>query len=153
MSFAETIKSNGYEVISSVVLANLIAQVVKTIIYSVIRKRVMWHMLVNTGGMPSSHSSSIVALACSTGLISGFNSVVFAIALTMSAVVMYDSAGIRRSAGKQASALNKIIHELPDGHDLKEVSLKELLGHSPREVFAGAILGIAVSLAVHLILI
>ena len=152
MLFLDAIKNNGYEVISSVVLANLIAQIVKTIIYSSVRKRIMWHMLINTGGMPSSHSSSIVALACSTGLITGFDSVAFAIALTISAVVMYDSAGIRRSAGRQASALNKIIKELPDGHDLKEVSLKELLGHSPREVFAGAILGVLVSIVVHLLL-
>lgn len=151
MLLAEIIKNNGYEVLTSVLLANVSAQVVKTIIYSSIRKRIMWHMLINTGGMPSSHSSSIVALACSTGLIAGFNSVEFAIALTMSAVVMYDSAGIRRSAGRQAAALNKMIHELPDGHDLKEVSLKELLGHSPREVIAGAVLGVAISLAVHLI--
>ena len=71
MSFLETIDSTGYEVITSLVAANVIAQVLKTIIYAIRFKKLDPRMLVTTGGMPSSHSSSIVAMACSVGLIEG----------------------------------------------------------------------------------
>lgn len=153
MSFVETIKENGLEVLSAVVLANFTAQLIKTVIYSICRKKIIWSMLLNTGGMPSSHTSSMIALSTSIGLIEGFNSINFAIALTLSMVVMYDSAGVRRSAGHQAMALNHILRELPSDHSLKGINLKEDLGHSPKEVFAGALLGILVSLLIHISLI
>ncbi len=149
MSFIETIKANGLEVLSAVVTANFLAQLIKTVIYSICRKKIVWSMLLNTGGMPSSHTSSMIALSTSIGLISGFDSIHFAIALTLSAVVMYDSAGVRRSAGQQAMALNHLLNELAEDHKLKGIKLKEDLGHSPREVFAGALLGILVSILIH----
>jgi acid phosphatase family membrane protein YuiD len=149
MSFIETIKANGLEVLSAVVLANFIAQVTKTILYSFCKKKIIWSMLLNTGGMPSSHTSSMIALSTSIGLISGFESIHFAIALTLSAVVMYDSAGVRRSAGQQATTLNHILKELPHDHTLNGINLKEDLGHSPKEVFAGALLGVLVSVLIH----
>lgn len=149
MSFVETIKENGLEVLSAVVLANFIAQFIKTSIYSIRRKKIIWSMLLNTGGMPSSHTSSMIALSTSIGLIEGFDSINFAIALTLSAVVMYDSAGVRRSAGRQAMTLNHILKELPCEHTLKGINLKEDLGHSPKEVFAGVLLGILISVLLH----
>lgn len=150
MSFLETINSNGYEVLTALVVANVSAQVLKTAIFAVINKSLDWRMLVTTGGMPSSHSSSVVAMATTIGLLSGFDSLLFAFAASFSIVVMYDSAGIRRSAGKQAAVLNKIVKDLGQGdHKIKEGRLKELLGHSPFEVFAGAVLGILTSIGLR----
>ena len=150
MSFLETIDSTGYEVITSLVAANVIAQVLKTIIYAIRFKKLDPRMLVTTGGMPSSHSSSIVAMACSVGLIEGFSSLYFALAFAVSAVVLYDSAGVRRAAGRQATVLNKIIQELfSEEHKLSGAKLKELLGHSPKEVLVGSFLGILVSMGIR----
>lgn len=147
MSFLEQIDSNGYEVISAVVIANVLAQSLKTIIYWVQNNNFNLRMLFTTGGMPSSHSSSVVAMATSVGLIEGFESIDFAICFAIAAVVLYDAAGVRRAAGKQAAVLNSIIEELfRKDHKIGGDRLKELLGHSPKEVIAGAILGIIVSL-------
>lgn len=150
MSFLEKINSNGYEVLVSLVLSNVIAQVLKTIVFAIRNKRIDLRMLVTTGGMPSSHSSSVTGMATSVGLIDGFDSISFALAAAFSIVVMYDSAGIRRSAGRQAAVLNRIISDLFDeSHKIKEGRLKELLGHSPFEVIAGALLGILVAMILH----
>ena len=102
--------------------------------------------LVGTGGMPSSHTALVVAMSAAVAMKNGLDSPAFAVATILSAVVMYDATGIRRAAGRQAMALNKIIKEMTDGHPVKEVHLKELLGHTPVEVIAGAVLGISVAL-------
>jgi uncharacterized protein len=150
MSFYEKINSNGYEVLFSMVLSNVIAQIIKTIIFAIKNKKTDLRMLVTTGGMPSSHSSSVTGMATTVGLIEGFDSITFALACVFSVVVMYDSAGIRRSAGKQAAVLNRIIGDLfHDDHKVKQGRLKELLGHSPFEVIAGALLGILVAILIH----
>ena len=95
--------------------------------------------------MPSSHSSFMMAMTTSVGLLSGFNSVAFAIALTVTLVVMYDAAGLRRAVGRQASVLNQIVAEIFSEHPhLSSQKFKELLGHTPVEVFIGALLGSAV---------
>ena len=150
MSFLETISSNGWEVITAIVVANFSAQILKTAYNSITCESLNLTMLFTTGGMPSSHSSSVVAMSTSLGLLEGFDSMYFAMAFCISAVVMYDAAGVRRSAGRQAEVLNKIVHELAgEKHELKKGRLKELLGHSPIEVLAGALWGIAVSLALR----
>lgn len=150
MSFYEKINSNGFEVLFSLVLSNVIAQVLKTLIFAVSNRKLDLRMLVTTGGMPSSHSSSVTGMATTIGLIGGFDSLIFSLACAFAVVVMYDSAGIRRSAGKQAAVLNRIISDLfHDDHKVKEGRLKELLGHSPFEVIAGALLGILVAIMVH----
>jgi uncharacterized protein len=150
MSFLESIRGNGIEVIVSLVLANFTAQIFKTIYYSLKNKKIHLSMLINTGSMPSSHSSTVVAMASSIAMIEGFDSVSFAIAFCLAAVVMYDSAGVRRSAGRQAEMLNSIVQELfSDGHHLAGDKLKELIGHSPKEVLAGAALGLLVSLSIR----
>ncbi|MFA6074573.1 MAG: divergent PAP2 family protein [Negativicutes bacterium] len=107
--------------------------------------------LVGTGGMPSSHTALVVALTAAVGIKCGFASPDFAVAAILSAVVMYDATGIRRAAGRQATALNKIIKEMTEGHPVKEVHLKELLGHTPVEVIAGAVLGVVVALVLQYI--
>jgi len=97
---------------------------------------------VETGGMPSSHSASVAALSASIGLWHGFTNGLFAVTLYFSLIVMYDAAGLRRAAGRQAVVLNRLI-ETQFQHPEKETQkLMELLGHTPFEVFVGAILGV-----------
>ena len=103
--------------------------------------------------MPSSHSAGTVALATTVGIICGFLSVEFAIAIGFSIIVMYDAAGLRRAAGKTAACLNKMMEEFYTGKltDPQE-KLKELLGHTPFEVFVGAILGAVLAFVNHYIM-
>ena len=94
-----------------------------------------------------SHSSFVMALTMSIGFTQGFDSVAFAISAVMSFVVMYDAAGVRRSAGQQAAILNKLVESVMNADFSKtEKRLKELLGHTPIEVFAGAILGVIIAI-------
>ncbi len=154
MSFIEIIDSNGYEVLTALVIANVLAQVLKTLIHALQQKGADLRMLFTTGGMPSSHSSSVVAMATSIGLLEGFSSISFAIACTLAIVVMYDSAGVRQAAGKQARVLNSIVQQLLSSeHTLSGAKLKELLGHSPKEVVVGAILGSLVSIGLRYFII
>lgn len=101
---------------------------------------------IGSGGMPSSHTALVVSLAVSTGLTAGWDSPSFAIALVVAGVVMYDAAGVRREAGKQAEAINQIVSDIYQGKRLSPDRLKELIGHSPVEVLAGAILGLILGL-------
>ena len=129
------------------VLAWFVAQVLKVILVFISHRKLDFSRFVGSGGMPSSHSSFSVSLALSTGFVCGFSSVEFAICVCFSLIVMYDAAGIRRSAGEQAKILNKIVEEWERGDfSHTETKLKELLGHTPVEVFAGAILGALISI-------
>lgn len=123
-----------------------IAQLLKVLIVSFKKGRIDFTRLVGSGGMPSSHSAFVVALAIKVGRLSGFDSVNFAIAFCFAMVVMYDAAGVRRAAGKQARVLNIIIDDLMH-NKFKHEKLKELIGHTPIEVLAGAILGFLIGLA------
>ena len=133
----------GNQLLMSAVTGWVVAQFLKTLIDFALNKNFNAERLVGSGGMPSSHSSLVMALTTSVGKYNGFDSALFAISLIFSFVVMYDAAGIRRAAGKQAEIINYMIehHKLPE---LQKV--KELLGHTPLEVFVGAILGIVVGL-------
>ena len=133
------------KIIQASVLSWFIAQVIKIIIDCIKNKTINPALIVSSGGMPSSHSSFVTALACATGFQEGFNSALFAVTFVLSMVVMYDASGVRRAAGKQAEVLNIFIANF-EKHGIKiDSKLKELLGHSPIEVFAGAILGIVVA--------
>lgn len=123
----------------------LIAQLIKVIIALFKTKRLNLLLLLSSGGMPSSHSSTVCALATSVGILVGFGSIEFAISVVLAIVVMYDAAGIRRAAGEQAKVLNQMMEDLEKG-DISEfdIHLKELLGHTPLEVFSGALLGIMI---------
>ena len=133
--------------------AALIAQIVKFLGYLITHQTINFKILTTTGGMPSSHSAGTVALATAVGFICGFESVEFAIAMGYSIVVMYDAAGLRRAAGKTAACLNKIMEEFNEGKPLDpSTKLKELLGHTPFEVFVGALLGIAIAYLNHYVL-
>lgn len=142
--------ANSAEIILSAITANFIAQFYKFIVFIIVHKKINFKRLFQTGDMPSSHSAFMMAMATSTGLISGFNSVFFAIALTITLVVMYDAAGLRRAVGRQASVLNQIVEELFSEHPhMSSQKFKELLGHTPVEVFIGALLGVAVAGFIH----
>jgi uncharacterized protein len=103
-------------------------------------------VLVRSGGMPSSHTAMISSLATAVGYRQGLHSTSFAISVVLAIVVMYDASGVRQAAGKQAKVLNQIVRELFSGQPVSEEELKELLGHTPFEVFVGALVGIAYTL-------
>lgn len=135
----------GNSALLTALIGWLAAQILKMIL--VWDKKFDFKRIIGSGGMPSSHSSFVVALSMAVGFTNGFNSIEFAIATVISLVVMYDAAGVRRSAGQQATILNKIVEDFQKAdYSHTEKKLKELLGHSPIEVFAGAILGMIIAI-------
>ncbi len=127
--------------------ANLSAQLIKLVVYYLLERRWTWDRLLESGGMPSSHSAMVTGLATAVGLVEGWGSSAFAIALVFALIVMYDATGIRRAAGQQAELLNDLVEELRTvlHEGFKPRPLKELLGHTYLEVAAGATLGFFVS--------
>lgn len=139
------------EILWTTIIAWFLAQIIKVIYVSAKTKKLDFSRMVGSGGMPSSHSSFCVSLAVAVGFNNGFSSASFAICVCFALVVMYDAAGVRRSAGEQAKILNKIVEEWGRGDFTHtETKLKELLGHTPIEVIAGAILGLAVAIIRHI---
>lgn len=127
-------------------LACLIAQLSKLVIELFKNRKVNLRVLVTTGGMPSAHSALVTALASGIGQTIGWASPEFAIAATFAIIVMYDAAGVRQAAGKQARILNQMIDELfREDKQFNEDRLKELLGHTPVQVIIGSALGVTVS--------
>ena len=108
-------------------------------------RRWNWSLLLSTGGMPSSPTTLVTAIAHGTGMVQGFDSPAFAIAVALAMVVMYDATGIRRQAGLHAEMINAMVQDLMEGHPLKQEKLAEVLGHSPAEAFVGLILGLVAS--------
>ena len=104
-----------------------------------------WNLrrFVETGGMPSSHAAAVSALSTAVGLREGFTSTLFCVTLYFSLIVMYDAAGLRRAAGRQAAVLNRLIDEHFQHPEAQAQRLMELLGHTPLEVFVGALLGVS----------
>ena len=125
--------------------AGFLAQIAKFLGYWAATRKVNFTRLVSTGGMPSAHSAGVCALCTAVGFRSGTESTVFAVTLYFSLVVMYDAAGLRRAAGQQARLLNRIVEQ--HGDPQSERKLFELLGHTPFEVFIGALLGVGAALA------
>ena len=123
----------------------IVAQVLKTLIYTFFTKKFVAERLVGGGGMPSSHSATVCALSTATFLQFGVSSFEFAVTAILSLIVMYDAIGVRQEAGKQAKVLNDMIEIfLHMGKDMDiEKQLKEFIGHTPLQVFVGALLGIA----------
>ncbi len=135
--------------IRTALIAMLVAQVLKIFFYSIKHKKINFKVFVQTGGMPSSHTAMVMGMTTSVGVTEGWNSVAFALALIFSFIVMYDAAGVRRAAGRQAIVLNKIIDDLVAKKAIKEQRVKEFLGHTPLEVFFGFLLGVAIAFIVH----
>jgi acid phosphatase family membrane protein YuiD len=123
-----------------------LAQLSKTI-YELLRQRkLVLSRLVSAGGMPSSHSALVTGLATATGRQLGIASTAFAITVVLAAIVMYDAAGVRRAVSIQARILNQMIEEAFQGSLHGEKRLRELIGHTPIQVFVGGLLGVGVGL-------
>ena len=121
------------------------AQALKFFFDLISTRQIDFRRLVGSGGMPSSHSALVVSLATVIGISEGVESAAFGLATAFALVVMYDAAGVRRAAGKQATILNRMFHHGKGEFHLDE-ELKELIGHTPVEVIAGALLGLAFGL-------
>ncbi|XP_071703201.1 uncharacterized protein [Rutidosis leptorrhynchoides] len=136
----------------SALLAFAIAQSIKVLTTWYKEKRWDLKQLLGSGGMPSSHSATVTALAVAVGFQDGIGGNAFAISFILACVVMYDATGVRLQAGRQAEVLNQIVYELPAEHPLAETRpLRELLGHTPPQVFAGGLLGFFTAGIIHLI--
>lgn len=123
-----------------------VAQGLKVLIYWIRYHKINFRLFVGTGGMPSSHSALVSCLATTIGLQVGWNSPVFLLALGMALVIMSDAAGVRRAAGQQAKILNEIMDDLYSSRPVHQTRLKELLGHTPVQVFVGAFIGVGIGL-------
>lgn len=122
--------------------ALIVAQILKVVVVLLVRRKLDLDLLTTSGGMPSSHSALVCSLAVGIGKIYGFETPIFALATVFALIVMYDAAGVRRAAGKQAEVLNQIIEQIYPNDGITQERLKELIGHTPVEVFAGCLLGI-----------
>ena len=125
-----------------------LAQLIKIFSGVIKEKRFDFKWLMMTGGMPSAHSAGVSALATAVGVYSGFSSVFFAITAIFALIIMFDAQGVRRMTGRQAEVLNKLMEDIYVKHELKHERLLELIGHTPVEVFMGAILGIVIAIFV-----
>jgi acid phosphatase family membrane protein YuiD len=104
-----------------------------------------WTLLLRAGGMPSSHSALVAGTAHAIGLFVGFDTALFALAIAVAIIVIYDATGIRRQAGIHATIINAMVRDLASGHPLQEEQLREVLGHTPLEALAGTILGLVIA--------
>lgn len=126
------------------VMGWFVAQVLKTLIHFMIHKEFIWERMVGSGGMPSSHSATVCALATATGICYGSSGFEFAIAIIVAIIVMHDAMGVRRETGIQAQVLNEMIalfREMGTKMSVED-KLKEFVGHTPLQVWMGALLGI-----------
>lgn len=149
MTFWDKILSN--EVLISAVVGWTVAQVIKTILEIALNKNFSPERLVGSGGMPSSHSATVCGLTTTAGLCYGVESFQFAVSFVLASVVMYDAIGVRQETGKQARLLNMIMEQdlfRMNNEDFQQ-RLKELVGHTPLQVLAGAVLGILLALLIH----
>ena len=122
-----------------------LAQAIKLPLDYLSARRWNWVLLFSVGGMPSSHSALVAATAHAIGLHVGFDSPIYALAVVVAVVVIYDATGIRRQAGIHAEIINTMISDLATGHPLKSEQLREVLGHTPIQVLAGTLLGLAIA--------
>ncbi|MGE5248597.1 MAG: divergent PAP2 family protein [Bacteroidota bacterium] len=133
------------KVLISAFIAWMLAQLLKVPFEYLRSGRWNWALLLYAGGMPSSHSALMVGTTHAIGLHYGFDSPIFALALAMSMIVIYDAAGVRRQAGIHAERINYLFDELMKGHMWSDKELREVIGHTPLEVVGGVLLGIAAS--------
>lgn len=143
MNFVDGLFRN--QVVGISFIAWFAAQFLKVLLTLLFEKKLNLYRMVGSGGMPSSHSSTVMALSTAVGLTYGWDSLLFGVCLVFSLIVMYDASGVRQSVGKQAIILNTILDDLYQHKPIQEERLKELVGHTKVEVFAGALLGIAIA--------
>lgn len=133
-------------------IAWLCSQVAKSIIHLILNKRFVWERLLGDGGMPSSHSATVTAVAVMTGLRCGWDSPTFAIATILALIVMHDAMGVRHETGKQAKVINsmvELLNSMGRGELTPEETLKEFVGHTRRQVIIGAGLGGVIALVAN----
>ncbi len=134
----------------------LAAQILKTIINAALMHEFKLERMWGSGGMPSSHSSTVCATVVATGKLCGTGSPMFALAFILAIIVMYDAQGVRRETGEQAKVLNHMLTNWMDinAHNapfLADKTLKEMVGHTPFEVWAGALLGIVIGFVIPVV--
>lgn len=153
MTFLQELVHN--EILMSAGLSWGLAQIIKTIIHLILTKKFVAERLIGSGGMPSCHSATVCALTTSVIINEGVHSPFFAIAAILSIIVMYDAMGVRRETGIQAKVLNELTEVIEKmGSDLSnDEKLKEFVGHTPIQVFVGAVLGIIIALIYCLVII
>lgn len=140
-------------VLVTALLASICAQLIKVILNLIVVGRFIPERVWGAGGMPSSHSATVCAMLVATGRYCSPNSSLFAVAVVVSIIVMYDAMGVRRETGEQAKVLNQMLNEwMDEGAQnfpwLADKRLKEMVGHTPIQVLAGAILGVFVGFVV-----
>lgn len=141
----------GSSIFWSGVLGWTVASILKIVVNWQRTRRVDFRYLTSLGGMPSAHSGMVSALTTSVGLHEGFGSTIFVVTLAFSMVIMFDASTVRRAAGHQAMLLNQIVTVVLKEHHLPPGKLREILGHTRVEVFAGMMVGVAVSIIVNLL--
>lgn len=150
MNFINELFVNKVLIVSAV--AWLVAGICKVIVEAILYKKINIKRIFGAGGMPSSHTSTVIALAISTGYYAGLSSINFAIAAMLAIIVIHDAVGVRLETGKQAKVLNKMIFESSLSKELDIQKLKEYVGHTPRQAFFGGIVGVIVSIVTIIIL-
>lgn len=130
------------------VAAWFIAQALKIPTYWLVEKKLDWMRFFGSGGMPSSHTAFVIAMTIMAGAAEGFDTALFAVAVVLSSIVMYDASGVRRETGVQGQVLNEIIRKVfVDGQPITDLELKELVGHTKVEVAGGFVVGVLTALA------
>lgn len=137
------------QVLAAALLGWFFGQFLKVPIEYLVKRRWNWALWFSSGGMPSSHSSLMVSTTLAIGLYHGFGTPLFALAIAMSMVVIYDATGVRRQAGFHAQKINIMIDELFHGRPISQEHLIEVLGHTPRQVIGGMALGAVIALLVY----
>ena len=141
----------GNYILSVALLSWLAAQICKTIINYILSGKFEAERMWGAGGMPSAHSALVCSMFMAAAKSQGVNSPIFAIAFILAAIVMYDAMGVRRETGEQAKVLNQMIEQWIDISEqnspfLQNMHLKEMVGHTPLQVVAGVLVGVAVGL-------
>ena len=144
----------GNLILNLAILAWALAQVIKFVITLITKHKLDFRNILSSGGMPSSHSATVCALATAAGMQYGGSSFEFAIAAIVAIIVMYDARGVRRETGLQAQVINEMMEFWEKmGQPISyEEKLKEFVGHTPLQVFVGALLGILIAVLYGLFL-
>jgi hypothetical protein len=133
----------------SVVISALTGQGLKIILGMVKRRKFDFYWLLGTGGMPSAHSAAVMALTICIGRELGVNSPIFALSVLFALITMFDAQTWRRSIGFQAKVLNSMMEDIQEGKKIEDDRLRELVGHTPIEVFVGALIGVLITIIVY----